>query len=159
MDDIVLAKNIADCAHCPLHGNDCSGGWTSSGSGTPIEPPCTSWSEDTEVYEGMYDDDPRDFGDSDDFATNSAAPQKNDREQTKLVEIQKLKDKVHSITGGEYRHVELRERGSVCNDWLCPYCKTWRRVSSESWHSGIGEAWCSKCQRSIVYCAELEVLI
>jgi len=40
---------------CPLHRNNCKGGWTSDGGGMPVEPPCTSWNDDTEVYEGMYD--------------------------------------------------------------------------------------------------------
>lgn len=157
MDEIVLAKNITDCSQCPLYGNDCNGGWKSNGAGTPIEPPCTSWSEDTEVYEGMYDDDPRDYSDDNNVVyAAEAARGMTSRQQTRKEEIEKLRDKVRSITGGDYRHIELRERGSVCNDWLCPYCGTWRRVASESWRGGIGEAWCSKCQRTMVFCSDLE---
>ena len=52
---IVLAKDIDDCSNCPLYKHDCKGGWTSGGNGEPIEPPCCSWNEDTEVYEGMYE--------------------------------------------------------------------------------------------------------
>jgi hypothetical protein len=51
--DEKLAKDIYDCDECPLHENDCKGV-----IGTPngyIEPPCTSWSDDTLVYKGMYE--------------------------------------------------------------------------------------------------------
>lgn len=36
-DNIVLAKDIEDCDSCPLKDHDCPGGWTSGGSGQPIE--------------------------------------------------------------------------------------------------------------------------
>lgn len=51
----MLAKDIDDCSNCPLRENDCGGGWTSDGGGMPVEPPCTSWDDDKEVYEGMYE--------------------------------------------------------------------------------------------------------
>jgi len=49
------AKDIDDCDNCPLRENDCRGGWTAGVGGNPVEPPCTSWDGETEVYEGMYD--------------------------------------------------------------------------------------------------------
>lgn len=54
--DEKYAKDICDCSDCPLLNNDCPGGWTSGNGGYPIEPPCTSWKDDTLVYEGMYSD-------------------------------------------------------------------------------------------------------
>lgn len=54
-DKVIYARDIDDCSVCPLCQKDCKGGWTSNGSGTPIEPPCTSWNGDEEIYEGMYD--------------------------------------------------------------------------------------------------------
>jgi|SRR5665647_2196561 len=48
------AKDIKDCESCPLYKNDCSGGATGTPSGYK-EPPCTSWNDDTLIYEGMYD--------------------------------------------------------------------------------------------------------
>ena len=51
---LIKAKDISDCSECPLYQNDCVGGWT-SGGGIPIEPPCCSWNDDQEIYEGMYD--------------------------------------------------------------------------------------------------------
>lgn len=55
MEDIKKASDIHSCQECPLYGNDCNGGWKSSGADTPIEPPCCCWSGDEEIYEGMYD--------------------------------------------------------------------------------------------------------
>jgi hypothetical protein len=53
--DEKLAKDIHSCEDCPLFNKDCSGGWGSDGIGTPIEPPCFMWDDDTLVYDGMYD--------------------------------------------------------------------------------------------------------
>lgn len=49
------AKDINECEDCPLKDNDCPGGYTSGPTGKPIEPPCCSWNDDTDVSEGMYD--------------------------------------------------------------------------------------------------------
>lgn len=152
------ASEIEECEDCPLLGNDCPGGWTSGAGGTPIEPPCCSWNGDEEIYEGMYDRDYR-FSPQElkwaqeEYDRREAAR----REKLHKQEIERFKEKVRSLTGGEYRHIEFRRNGSICHDWLCPYCHTWRRVGAESWYGGIGEAWCGKCNRRMVYCAELEL--
>ena len=52
----MLAKDIDDCSNCPLRENDCTGGWTTGVGSMSVEPPCASWDDKTEVYEGMYDD-------------------------------------------------------------------------------------------------------
>lgn len=78
------------------------------------------------------------------------------KEGKRKAELERLKEKVRALTGGEYKHIELRYVGSICHEWLCPYCHRWRRVGCESWYGGIGEAWCSKCNRRMVYCGELE---
>lgn len=54
MKDKIIAKDIEDCASCPLYGCDCKGGWTIGAGGTTIEPPCVYWDDDTLIYEGMY---------------------------------------------------------------------------------------------------------
>ena len=54
-DGVVLAKDIDDCLKCPLYESECPGGWTSDGAGNPIEPPCTSWNEDDEIWDGMLE--------------------------------------------------------------------------------------------------------
>lgn len=48
----ILAKDITDCDNCPL----CINGQCEY----PIsykrpEPPCASWTDDMEIYKGMYD--------------------------------------------------------------------------------------------------------
>jgi len=53
--DTIKAIDITDCESCPLHKKDCVGGWTSGGAGEPIEPPCTSWDGQDEIFEGMYE--------------------------------------------------------------------------------------------------------
>ncbi|MSU03549.1 hypothetical protein [Tissierella pigra] len=50
----IYPKDIDGCDNCPLYKKDCSGGFTSSGNGVPIEPPCTSWTDDMLIYSGMY---------------------------------------------------------------------------------------------------------
>lgn len=54
-DGVVLDKDIDDCSKCPLYKSECPGGWTSNGAGNPIEPPCTSWSDDDEIWDGMLE--------------------------------------------------------------------------------------------------------
>lgn len=51
-----LAKDIHDCANCPLYKKDCPGDWKCGTGGTPIEPPCLCWDDDDLIYEGMYYD-------------------------------------------------------------------------------------------------------
>lgn len=156
MDEAKKASEIEDCEDCPLYQSDCPGGWVGGPGGTPIEPPCCSWDGDEEIYEGMYaeiDYSPQKLKwMQEDFERREAEKKKAD----KRAEVERLKERVWKLTGGPYRHIEMRYRGEICNDWLCPYCRTWRHIESESWHMGIGEAWCSKCGRRMVYCAELE---
>ena len=54
-DNVIYAKDITSCDNCPLYKKDCPGGMTSSPSGTPIDPPCCSWNDDDEIFEGMYE--------------------------------------------------------------------------------------------------------
>lgn len=154
-DSIVLAKNITDCSECPLYKNDCLGGWVGGPGGVPIEPPCCSWDDDTEVYEGMYyyELSEEEIRWAEDYWKQKEA-EKKEREHKQYIE--ELKHKVRNLTGNEYRHVERRYNGSIVYDWLCPYCRTWRRPDSESMYGGIVEAWCSRCNRRMVYCSELE---
>ena len=44
-----LYRDIEDCEQCPAFGEECQGGWTSGYGGEPIEPPCTSWDDDTDI--------------------------------------------------------------------------------------------------------------
>jgi len=53
-DLIKKASEIEECEDCPLYKKDCPGGWTSDGTGQPIEPPCTSWNDDDEIYDAVF---------------------------------------------------------------------------------------------------------
>ena len=153
---IKKASDITECEDCPLFGNDCVGGWISSPSGTPIEPPCCSWNDDTEVYTGMYKYKELSLQEIK-WAQEEYNKRENKiKEEKHKIEIERLKNKVRKLTGNEYKHIEFRRGSSICKDWLCPYCHTRQKVGSEWWHDGIGEAWCSTCNHIMVYCGELE---
>lgn len=50
------ASEIEDCENCPLLAEEiCPGGMTSSPSGTPIEPPCCSFDDDTDLDQWISD--------------------------------------------------------------------------------------------------------
>jgi len=56
----MLYKELEDCSQCPLLGEMCTGGMTSSPGGIPIEPPCVgmSWNPDDDmddIYDRMVD--------------------------------------------------------------------------------------------------------
>jgi hypothetical protein len=42
---------LEDCDQCPFYNELCSGGWTYSYGGTPIEPRCTMWNDNDDVDE------------------------------------------------------------------------------------------------------------
>lgn len=47
-------SEIDDCEQCPLKKEEiCTGYWTSSPSGTPIEPPCCDFDDDTDLDQWM----------------------------------------------------------------------------------------------------------
>lgn len=63
MDESITLKQFAeeydyDCSVCPFYNGPCPGGWKSSPSGTPIEPPCTGWDryDDDTTLDDIYDD-------------------------------------------------------------------------------------------------------
>lgn len=155
MDDVKKASEISDCSECPLYQTDCPGGWTSDGAGRPVEPPCTSWNDDDEIYEGMYDYQPTE-AELEEWTETSKRLQAERKEYEHQYEIDCLRRTVRSLTGGEYRHIEFRHNGTAVYDWLCPYCHRWTFPGWESGHNGVLESWCNRCNRRMVYCFELE---
>lgn len=137
----------------------CKGaGYKDNGAGgTPIEPPCCSWNDSDVIFSGMYD---RDYEYSEQEEKWLREEIERKEQERKIEEhkrdIERYENIVYDITGEKYKHIELRCRGSICHDWLCPYCHTWISVGSEHWHNGIGEAWCGNCKRTMVFCGELE---
>lgn len=52
----MLLRDLEDCDGCPLLIEElCNGGMSVSGSGTPIEPPCCSMDDDTDLDEWIKD--------------------------------------------------------------------------------------------------------
>lgn len=52
----MLYKEIDDCEQCPLLKEEiCTGGWTSFPSGTPIEPPCCGFDDNTDLERWIED--------------------------------------------------------------------------------------------------------
>ena len=67
------------------------------------------------------------------------------KKQAHLEEIDQYRRMVRSLTGGDYKHIEFRQNGTIVDDWLCPYCHRWTLPGGESGHNGIVESWCGRC--------------
>lgn len=156
MDEVKKASEIEDCSECPLYKKDCPGGCTSDGTGQPVEPPCMSWNDDDEIYEGMYEDYELSEAELERWREETARREKKRREEEHRQEIDRLRRQVRSLTGGEYKHIEFRRNGTIVDDWLCPYCHRWTYPGWESGHGGITESWCGRCNRRMVFCSALE---
>ncbi len=123
-DEVIYARDIDDCSVCPLYEKDCPGGWTSSGSGTPIEPPCTSWNGDEEIYEGMYDR----YSDweLEDIKLRTAElirREQEEREKQQKDHIEYLERCIAKYSN--YGNVKTRYAGELLDKWYCPRCHNW----------------------------------
>lgn len=154
-DEVIYARDIDDCSVCPLYEKDCPGGWTSSGSGTPIEPPCTSWNGDEEIYEGMYDRDYRDY----EYAEVSYK-EKQAREQ-------KAREKQHKeylerriAEYSNYENVKTRYVRECPDKWYCPRCHNWFYpngcASPYRDRDGIETSICPICNTRLAHSYELD---
>lgn len=155
MDEVKKASEIEDCSDCPLYQTDCPGGWTSDGTGQPVEPPCTGWNDDDEIYEGMYFYEPSE-AELQRWRENDARREAERKEQAHRAEVDYYRRLVGSLIKGEYKHIEFRRNGTIVDDWLCPYCHKWTNPGWESGHGGILESWCGRCNRRMVFCSVLE---
>lgn len=157
-DNIVLAKDIEDCDSCPLKDHDCPGGWTSGGSGQPIEPPCCSWNDDTKVYVGMYD---REYIYSEQelkwIEEERQRKEEREREERHKRDVEEATNRVYSIS--KYGNAKIRHcsyGNSICHDWYCPRCHRWFWAGHESWHGGTGETTCNRCGEPLAYSSLLD---
>jgi len=145
-DSIVLAKEIQDCESCPLYKHDCKGGWTSDGNGNPVEPPCTSWNDDDEIYEGMYEDNFYEPSEQE-LKWIKEENEKIEQERKRKHEIEnkeEIKNLISSIS--HYGNAQVKDgHGELTYDWFCPHCHRWFTAWHESCHSGIIETSCSYC--------------
>lgn len=138
-----------------MYQNDCTGGWTSGGGGVPIEPPCCSWNDEEEIYEGMYDDD-YEYSEQELKWIEEERREKEieEKKQKERGEKERLRRIVYSKS--KYGSSDIKYDGSICHDWFCHHCNRWVSPGHESWNGGIGETWCPRCGNTLVHCGDLD---
>lgn len=154
-NEVIYARDIDDCSVCPLYKKDCPGGWTSGGGGTPIEPPCTSWNGDEEIYEGMYDR----YSDwkLEDIEQKTA---ELIRRRTKQQKDRKeyLERRISEYSN--YGNVKTRYAGELLDKWYCPRCHNWFYpngcVPPYRDKDGIETSICPICNTRLAYSYELD---
>lgn len=150
-ENIIFAKDIDDCSVCPLYEHDCPGGWTSGGGGTPIEPPCCSWNDDDEIYEGMYEYNQYEPSEQEILWAREYIEQKEkeQREQREKEYKEDVEKRVNSIS--HYGNAKVKSGGGLCYDWYCPHCNRWFHAWSESSHNGLTETHCIRCGEPLAH--------
>ena len=152
-EKIVHASDITECEECPLYGHDCCGGWSSSGTGAPIEPPCTSWNGDEEIYEGMYDHDYRDYE-----YTEVSYKEKQVREQKAWEKQRKEYLERRIAEYSNYGNVKIKPV-RLLDKWYCPRCRNWFYpngcASPCRDRDGIETSICPICSTKLAYSYEL----
>lgn len=151
-EKIIHASDITECEECPLCGHDCPGGWSSSGSGTPIEPPCCSWNGDEEIYEGMYDCDYRDYEYAETSYKEKQAREREEQEKRRKEDLRRRLDNYD-----DYVEAKVKYDGEPYEKWYCPHCHNWRYVGwwSMTMSDGIALTRCNICGTKLKYAYEL----
>lgn len=157
MED-VYAKDIESCDTCPLYGKDCPGGWTSGAGGTPIEPPCTSWENDTLVFEGMYaDNENRGYSEQEMawFRQEQAEREERERKEKHERDIEEAKRLI--AQNSKYPNAKLRRsEWHDGDDWFCPECHRWCHPWAISYTQGIAATSCPRCGAGLAHSWLLE---
>lgn len=145
-EKIIYASDITECEECPLYGHDCRGGWSSSGAGTPIEPPCCSWNGDEEIYEGMYDCDYRDYEAAETSYKEKQAYEREEQEKQRKEELKRRLDYYDN-----YVNTKVKDEGVVYEKWFCPHCRNWSYVdwSLQSMFDDIAITRCPICNTGL----------
>lgn len=158
-DEVIYARDIDDCSVCPLYKKDCPGGWTSSGGGTPIEPPCSSWNGDEEIYEGMYDrySDWR-LEDIKQRTKDTIRREQEEREKRQKDRKEYLERRIAEYSN--YGNVKTRYAGEFLDKWYCPRCHNWfypnGGMGATRLKEGIEFCWCPICDTRLAHSYELD---
>lgn len=158
-NEVIYARDIDDCSVCPLYEKDCPGGWTSSPSGNPIEPPCTSWNGDEEIYEGMYDrySDWK-LEDIKQRTEEAIRREQEDREKQQKDRKEYLERRIAEHSN--YGNVKTKHTRELLDVWYCPRCHNW--ICPNGWalpsrdKDGIETARCPICDTKLAHSYELD---
>lgn len=152
-EKVIHASDITDCTECPLYDHDCCGGWSSSGCGTPIEPPCCSWSGNEEIYEGMYDRDYRDYEYAEVSYKEKQAREQEAREKSRKEDIER---RIRNYS--DYDNVKVKHEGRAYERWFCPRCHNW--FQNAWWEctmvDGVTFTRCKICYAKLAHSYELD---
>lgn len=157
-NEVIYARDIDDCSVCPLYEKDCPGGWTSSPSGNPIEPPCTSWNGDEETYEGMYDrySDWK-LEDIKQRTEEAIRREQEDREKQQKDRKEYLEKRIAEHSN--YGNVKIKTI-RLFDKWYCPRCHNWFYpngcASPYRDRDGIETARCPICDTKLAHSYELD---
>lgn len=152
-EKVIHASDITDCTECPLYDHDCCGGWSSNGCGTPIEPPCCSWSGNEEIYEGMYDRDYRDYEYAEVSYKEKQAREQEAREKSRKEDIER---RIRNYS--DYDNVKVKHEGRAYERWFCPRCHNWFQ---NAWWGctmvdGVTFTRCKICYAKLAHSYELD---
>ena len=151
-DREVLAKDITCCEECPLLHEDCPGGWTSGPGGSPIEPPCTSWTDDQVIYAGMYDKAERDYSSTERKWASEAETRREamERAERRTRDVEQAKRLIRENS----RYSNAMQRSSFNYDgydWFCPECRAWFHPYVRSFTQGVEIDHCYRCGTTLAH--------
>lgn len=157
-DEVIYARDIDDCSNCPLCGKDCPGGWTSSPSGNPIEPPCASWNGDEEIYEGMYDRySDWELEDIKQRTAELVRREQEEREKRQKERKEYLERRIAEYSN--YGNVKIKPV-RLLDKWYCPRCHNWFYpngcASPYRDRDGIETSICPICNTRLAHAYELD---
>ena len=151
-DREIHAKDITCCEECPLLHEDCPGGWTSGPGGSPIEPPCTSWTDNQVIYAGMYSQAERDYSATERkwASETETLREEMERAERRSRDVAIAKQLIEENS----RYPNARLRSSLFADgydWFCPECMTWFHPHVRSYTQGVQIVHCWRCGATLAH--------